>query len=103
VDIRTFSVGEADHVLKNYGRNAEPLTKANRRYDPDNVFCFAIPLPVSQSTMANDVVAIIKKWQIAGWDSPSQLAFRESRGIRILGLWCGRGWKEKGLVKSRGS
>jgi len=47
-------LGDAGRVLKNYGRNAERLTKAKRHYDPDNVFCSAIPLRVSQSTMAAD-------------------------------------------------
>ena len=38
--------GDADRVAKSYGRNAERLVKAKRHYDPDNVFCSAIPLPV---------------------------------------------------------
>ena len=32
--------------MKSYGRNTARLIKAKLHYDPDNVFCSAIPLPV---------------------------------------------------------
>jgi hypothetical protein len=38
--------GDAQRAMKTYGRNAGRLIKAKRHYDPDNVFCSAIPLPV---------------------------------------------------------
>ena len=40
--------GDPDRVAKSYGPNVEQLIRAKRRYDPENVFCSAIPLPISQ-------------------------------------------------------
>jgi hypothetical protein len=41
-----FLAGEdAERVAKSYGCNAQRLIKAKGYYDPDNVFCSAIPLP----------------------------------------------------------
>ncbi|SRR5208282_5645268 len=36
---------DPDRIAKSYGRNAERLIKAKRRYDPDDVFRSVIPLP----------------------------------------------------------
>ena len=44
---------DAERAAKSYGRNAERLIRAKRHYDPDDVFRSAIPLPVSQSTIAS--------------------------------------------------
>ena len=35
-------------VAKSYGPNADRLITAKRHYDPGNVFCSAIPLPVGR-------------------------------------------------------
>jgi hypothetical protein len=36
-------------VARSYGRNAERLIKAERRYDLDNIFGSAIPLPIASA------------------------------------------------------
>ena len=40
---------DVGRATKSFGRTAERLIKAKRRYDPDNVFRSAIPLPVGPS------------------------------------------------------
>jgi FAD/FMN-containing dehydrogenase len=40
--------GDPDRVAKSYGPNAERLSRAKQHYDPANVFCSTIPLPVRQ-------------------------------------------------------
>jgi hypothetical protein len=44
--------GNPERAAKSFGANAGRLAKAKRNYDPDNVFCSAIPLPVSQHMLA---------------------------------------------------
>jgi hypothetical protein len=38
-----------DRIARSYGRNAGRLVRAKQRYDPDNVSCSAIPLPVASA------------------------------------------------------
>ena len=44
-----LAADDVDRAAKSFGGNAERLIKAKRRYDPDNVFHSAIPLPVTSS------------------------------------------------------
>ena len=44
--------GDADRVAESFGPNAERLARVKQLYDPENVFCSAIPLPIGLRTMA---------------------------------------------------
>jgi hypothetical protein len=44
--------GDADRVAKSYGPNVERLIRTKKRYDTDNVFKSAIPLPVRSGQSA---------------------------------------------------
>ena len=40
---------DAERAAESYGPNAERLVEAKRHFDPDNVFCSAIPLPTGST------------------------------------------------------
>jgi FAD/FMN-containing dehydrogenase len=44
--------GDADRAIESFGRNIERLARVKQLYDPDNVFCSAIPLPTGRRAIA---------------------------------------------------
>ena len=47
-----LGVGETARAAESFDRNIERLIKVKQLYDPDNVFCCAIPLPISRRAIA---------------------------------------------------
>jgi hypothetical protein len=47
-----LGLDDADRAAQSFGPNAERLAKVKRLYDPDNVFCSAIPLPIGRRAIA---------------------------------------------------
>jgi FAD/FMN-containing dehydrogenase len=43
---------DPERAAKSYGGNAGRLIRAKRQYDPDNIFCSAIPLPTGRPSLA---------------------------------------------------
>jgi FAD/FMN-containing dehydrogenase len=41
---------DPDRVTESYGRNTERLIAVKRKYDPDNLFCSAIPIPSANTS-----------------------------------------------------
>jgi len=47
-----LEAGDTDRAAESFGRNSERLLAAKKLYDPDNVFCSAIPLPTGRRAIA---------------------------------------------------
>jgi FAD/FMN-containing dehydrogenase len=47
-----LGVGETDRAAESFGPNVERLARVKQLYDPDNVFCSAIPLPIGRRAIA---------------------------------------------------
>ena len=44
--------GETDRAAESFGPNADRLSRVKQFYDPENVFCSAIPLPLGRRAIA---------------------------------------------------
>jgi hypothetical protein len=47
-----LAAGDTERAAESFGANLERLVRVKQLYDPDNVFCSAIPLPIGQRAMA---------------------------------------------------
>jgi len=47
-----LGTGETDRATESFGPNVERLVRVKQHYDPDNVFCSAIPMPLGRSAIA---------------------------------------------------
>jgi hypothetical protein len=47
-----LGTGDTDRAAESFGPNVERLVRIKRLYDPDNVFCSAIPLPLRRRAKA---------------------------------------------------
>jgi FAD/FMN-containing dehydrogenase len=47
-----LGVSETGRAAESFGRNIERLVRGKQLYDPDNVFCSAIPLPMGRRAIA---------------------------------------------------
>jgi FAD/FMN-containing dehydrogenase len=41
-----------DRAAESFGTNVERLARVKQAYDPENVFCSAIPLPIGRRAIA---------------------------------------------------
>jgi FAD/FMN-containing dehydrogenase len=48
-----LAADDNDRIARSYGPNGERLTKAKHKYDPDNIFHSAIPLPVPNPVVSS--------------------------------------------------
>ena len=47
-----LAAADTDRATESFGPNSERLVKAKKLYDPDNIFCSAIPLPIGRRAIA---------------------------------------------------
>jgi len=44
--------GDTDRAAESFGPNVDRLARVKQLYDPENVFCSAIPLPLGRRVIA---------------------------------------------------